>query len=185
MSIGGVRAIAPVPTLLQPLVAELLKRHKTRVFSGNPVEFPEWKKAWEGFLDAARTAANGAPIPDKTILGILEGWLDDASRRALRTRLNQNPDLPYATFLQELAREVSVGSAPQRNKWREVRLKLTEGGDIGFANWRNFKSSLEESLVGVQPPQDEDLREHVLKQLPQPLRRAIASRGSSTLRNTP
>ena len=78
-----------------------------------------------------------------------------------------------------------MGSAPQRNKWREVRLKLTEEGDLGFANWRNFKSSLEESLVGVQPPQDEDLREHVLKQLPQSIRREIASRESSTHRNTP
>ena len=185
LSVMGVRAPAPVPALLQPLLSEVLKRHKTRVFSGNPVDFPEWKTAWEGFLEAAKTAANGAPIPDKTALVFLENWLDDASRRKLRTRRSQNPDLSYASFFQELAHEVGIGATTnRRNKWREVKLHLPNG-ELSFAAWRNFKSAVEESLVGVDPPLDEDRREHLLKQVPPTIRREVASRETSVLRNSP
>ena len=148
LSAAGVRVVAPkVPVLLQPLVSELLKRHQTKVFSGNPLDFPAWKKAWEEFLDAAKTAANGATIPDKTVLGFLESWLDEASKRLLKNRLAKDPELPYLEFMQELGREVGVGPIPKRNQWRDVKLNLT-GGGVEVCRLAQLQVRLGGELVG-------------------------------------
>jgi hypothetical protein len=46
-------------------------------------------------------------------------------------------------------------------------------GKVTFSEWRNFKLSLEATLAGVEPPLEEDLREHLIRQLPQGLKEVM------------
>ena len=88
--------------------------------------------------------------------------MDDASKRKLQTHLKGNPESSYQTFFLELTRELSMGPpVSKRNQWRSVKLHL-EGGEICFANWRNFRATLEERLLGVEPPSEEGLRDFLL-----------------------
>ena len=104
------------------------------------------------------------------LLKILEGWLDEASQKLLRTQLEMQPDLQFQEFMSQLCREFHfVPTKQDRNKWRETTIEL-EGGRLTFAAWRKFKASLQESLVGVEPPQAEEIREHLLKHLPKGIR---------------
>jgi len=62
-STTGVKGIStPVPTLLLPFLQEILRSHTKQVFSGDPAEFSEWKKAWESFVEAAMAASGDSQI---------------------------------------------------------------------------------------------------------------------------
>ncbi len=170
LSSVGVRAVATVPPLLQPFLAEVLKSHHRKVFMGEPSDFPGWKHAWESFLEACRATSRGMALPDIAVLHLMEGWLDKGSQILLHTRMSEKPDLRYSEFFAELCREFEFDSGRgKRNRWRDVHLKLPRG-KVTFAEWRNFKLSLEATLAGVEHPLEEDLREHLIRQLPQGLK---------------
>jgi len=152
LSSVGVRAVATVPPLLQPFLAEVLKSHHRKVFMGEPSDFPGWKHAWESFLEACRATSGGMALPDIAVLHLMEGWLDKGSQILLHTRLSERPDLRYWEFFAELCREFEFDSGRgKRNRWRDVHLKLPRG-KVTFAEWRNFKLSLEANLAGVETP---------------------------------
>ena len=84
----------------------------------------------------------------------------------------------------ELNKEVSLGAnANQRHRWKSVKLRL-QGGQITFNGWREFQSSMEESLQSFQPPPEEDLREHLITQVPTHIKREVAAREVGALRHT-
>ena len=114
----------------------------------------------------------------------MQEWLDEASKRKLRTRMAQNPGLTYAEFLRELNKEVSLGAnANQRHRWKNAKLRLQDG-QITFNGWREFQSSLEESLQGFQPPPEVYLLEQLIAQVPTHIKREVASREVGALRQT-
>ena len=51
-----------------------------------------------------------------------------------------------------------------------------------MADWRNFKASLKECLEESNPPQD-DLRDHVVQQLPQSVREFVLKEEMAASRN--
>ena len=62
------------------------------------------------------------------LLKILEGWLDEATQKQLRTQLEAQTDLRFQEFMSQLCREFDfVPSRQERNKWRDTKIKL-EGG---------------------------------------------------------
>ena len=86
----------------------------------------------------------------------------------------ESPNLTYLEFFQRLNREKMHGPlVGRKDRWREVKL-TPKSGHVTFAEWRNFKASMDESLLGVVDlPTNEDLRDHVLKQLPSALKEVI------------
>jgi len=112
-------------------------------------------------------------LPDIAMLRVLEGWLDKVTKSSMHNKIKENPALRYSDFFLELCREFQVESnVTERNKWRDTTLKHKEGQPL-FAVWRNSKATLSYSLSGVEPPQSEDLREYVLRQLPKILRKKV------------
>ena len=166
-----------VPQILQPILTEILKSQPKKIFSGNPTEFPSWKKSWDSFADTLKASVGGGgTLPDKALLRILEGWLDEASQKQLQTKLETTPDLPYSDFMVQLCQEFDfVPKRAERNKWRTIKLQR-EGDTLKFAEWRKFKASLQESLVGVETPLEVELREHILQQLPRNTREAVVKK---------
>ena len=68
-TVFGVRAISTaMPSLLKPVLTEMLKSQPKRVFSGRPADFPAWKRSWEAFLETLKASAGGVGIPDKALL---------------------------------------------------------------------------------------------------------------------
>jgi len=144
--------------------------HTKQVFSGDPADFSEWRKAWESFVEDAMAASGGQGRPDIALLRVLEGWLDEATKSSMHNEIKANPALRYSDFFLELCREFQVESNfTKRKKWRDTTLKHKEGQPL-FTAWQNFKAALSDSLSCVGPPQSDDLREHVFRQLPKNLR---------------
>ena len=92
-NLRGVRVVSAEPTILQPILAEALKRHGTKVFTGDPAYFASWLSAWESFLATAKATSMGVQIPDEAILISLESWLDEASKKMLRAARANETDL--------------------------------------------------------------------------------------------
>ena len=97
-SVVGMRPVTEVPFILQPLLSEVLKRHQTRVFSGEPSDFLSWREAWEGFLTTAKSTAGSANIPDDALFLLFKSWLDPASEEALQAKRRDTPALTFHEF---------------------------------------------------------------------------------------
>ena len=181
VSQAGVHAISSVPPMLKTILGEAVKRHSPPTFSGEPKEFPAWKSSWERFLETAFSVSGGS-MPQSTLLLLLEGYLDGASKKMLRSRQKENPDLTYAEFFSWLSREMTPGPVEtDKNRWKRTKLQ-TKGGQLTMADWRNFKAPLVECLEESNPPQD-DLRDHVVQQLPQSVREFALKEEMAASRN--
>jgi len=108
-STTGVRGVSTTsPTLLLPFLQEVLRSHTKQVFSGDPADFAEWRKAWESFVEAAMAASGGQGIPDNAMLRVWEGWLDKATKGSMRNKIKENTALRHSDFFLELCREFQV-----------------------------------------------------------------------------
>ncbi|EPS61993.1 hypothetical protein M569_12800, partial [Genlisea aurea] len=172
----GIRAIGVIPSMLKPVLTEMLKSQPKKIFSGHPEDFPAWKRGWEAFIETLKASAGGAIIPDKAMLRILEGWLDDASQKILQAKLEMNPEVSYQEFMTQLCTEFDfVRHRGDRNRWRTIKLQW-EGENLQVAEWRRFKATLQESLVGVEEPPEKEMREYLLQQLPRKTREAVVKK---------
>jgi len=182
LSVAGVRAVSNVPTLLHPILGEAVKRHSPTTFSGDPSDFPSWKSAWEQFLATVTAISGGSSIAQGTLLLLLEGYLDGASKRMLRARRKEDPDLTHDEFFQSLCREMMPGPMiAEKNRWKTTKLS-TKGGHLAMADWREFKAALEECLTGPLPPNDE-LRDHIVQQLPPVVKEYVLREEANASRN--
>ena len=86
-----------------------------------------------------------------TLLLLLEGYLDGASKKMLRSRQKENPDKTYAEFFTWLTREMTPGPVEvEKNRWKRTKLSV-QGNHLAMADWRNFKASLQECLEEAKP----------------------------------
>ena len=181
VSLAGVRAVSSIPRLLHPILGEAVKRHSPPNFSGEPADFPSWKRDWERFLETVN-AVSGGGIGQSAMLLLLEGYLDGASKKMLRATQKENPDITCEEFFLQLSREMMPGPVEaEKNRWKRTRL-VVKGGHLNMSDWREFKASLQESIYGHNPPQDE-LRDHVVKQLPSTVREHILREEVNSSRN--
>lgn len=54
------------------------------MFSGDPADFSEWKRAWASLVEASIAASGGQRLPDIAMVSVLKGWLDKATKSFLR-----------------------------------------------------------------------------------------------------
>ena len=136
-SVAGVRAIGKLPPALQPVIQEMLKSQPKKIFSGNPSDFKAWKKAWDSFEKTLKASSGGLAIPDMALLKILEGWLDEATQKQLRTHLEAQPVLRFQEFMSSCAanlilcpvgKSVTSGGTPKSN-WRGGASRLRTGAN--------------------------------------------------------
>ncbi len=166
---------------LEPLALEALRKVSVFRFSGNRRDFQEWKRKWEEYYGLLQ--ATQGEIPSRLLFEFLKGWLDDATQVELTNRMQENPDLGYEEFYTELCRMFGAeSSASKRGAWREVALSCP-GGRLTLAEWRGYQARLRRALYGIDHPHEEEMREHILKQLPDGLRNAVLREEVKARRN--
>ena len=141
-----------------------------------------WREAWEGFLTTAKSTAGSSNIPDDALFLLFKSWLDPASKKALQAKRRDNPALTFNEFYRQLNQEMLPLVRGPKNRWQEVTLKK-KGESVAFADWRNFKASLEESLAAAKLPPAEDLRDHVIKQLPTSMKEMVLREEAAAARS--
>jgi len=113
---------------------------------------------------------NGRTLPDKYVNEILLRKIDEASAMDLLMNPKQDPNLSWREYFNELSQNFAVDDKlKRRNRWRKVILQR-HIGKMMMAKWRLFKVILKKSLERWDAPNEHDLRDHILEQLPPKLR---------------
>ena len=116
------------------LSAALLGAMPSR-FSGEPEDWPVWKRRWLQFLENVEEAMPS--ISDQKMLTIFKGLVDEASIDKLEAEQFLEPDTGYEELLAVLDLEFGSDNVTSlRSKWYSLRLK--HQGTVRMSDWRRF-----------------------------------------------
>ena len=159
---------------VNPIMMENLRKTTPKRLGGGREDFQEWRWLWEDHLQVAREASPGT-LSDFTVLTLLKDWLDDTNRKELETRLRHNRAMCYFEYYGELC--IKYGFDPQttnRNRWRGVQLiKDNSRMGVNAQAWARFEAELTAASSQVSYLDPEEMREHILKQIPSKLREKV------------
>ncbi|EPS71911.1 hypothetical protein M569_02847, partial [Genlisea aurea] len=173
---GGTHFTARVNALgqggvVEPLALEALRGMPVQRFSGNRRDFAAWREKWEDFYHLL-VAAQGDVHPH-ILFQFLGNWLDEASAVELKARSRGNPSLTYDEFFADLCRQWSSDFSRGRiGAWKKVRLEVA-GGRTTLSAWRAYWARLQQTLQEAEQPHDEEVREHLLRILPEGLQSMV------------
>ena len=132
-------------------------------FSGEPEDWPEWKRRWMTFLDNVESAMPG--ITDAQVLTIFKGLLDEASVNKLEAEQMVDPDVGYDEFVATLDLEFGGENASNlRSKW--YGLRLHHKGAVRLSDWRTFSSQFIKLMVMLGDPNEEEAERLFLRGVP-------------------
>jgi hypothetical protein len=161
---GGMMSVLPVQ-----LSAALLGAMPAK-FSGEPEDWPEWKRRWLAFLENVEEAMPN--ISDPQMLTIFRGLLDDASVHKLEAEQLLDVDISYDEFLAMLDLEFGGDNvANLRSKWYSLRLK--HAGSLRLSDWRSFNNLFQKLMAMVGDATEEEAERLLLKALPVEWRKKI------------
>ena len=142
-----------------PLVTGALKSTRVQTFTGKSEDFPEFERQWKAYLKILITHNNGNIVPDDIVLAKLKGYLDDASADWLQARLDQDEDLGYYEFFEDLrSRFTRDARAVHRQAWGLVKL-IKKGKNPTLQDWNAFQAAYLKKRGLVEDWADEEDRQ--------------------------
>ena len=156
-----------------PLITGALKNTRMVKFSGKAEDFPEFEKQWKAYLKILITQNNGNMVPDDIVLANLAGFLDAASADWLQARMEQDEELGYYDFFEDLrSRFARDARTIHRQAWELVKL-VKRGTDPTLQEWNAYQAAYLKKRALVEDWADEEDRKMVFKQIPKKYRQRV------------
>ena len=163
-TVGGMVNILPVQ-----LSSALLGVMPAK-FSGEPEDWPEWKRRWLHFLENVEEAM--PTVTGMQILTLFKGVLDEASLDKLEAEQIADPDVGYDEFFALVDLEFGGDNvANLRSKWYGLRLK--HQGSVRISDWRRFSALFFKLMAMVGDATEEEAERLLLRALPVEWRRKV------------
>ena len=114
-------------------------QHITKpTFSSERAAWPTFQKRWEQYYRICQEMVPGG-VSDALLLELLRNSLDETNRLELERRLEEEEELEYATFWEELKEEYSDIRRAHKRAWKAVKVSLP----LTTTTWKKYRKEFE------------------------------------------